>query len=89
MGGPGYTLPAEFNRIPHERGIVSAARSADPDSAGSQFFIMVGKAPSLDNQYTVFGEVVKGMEVADKIVNQPRDRRDNPLQRIEITVEVK
>ena len=89
MGGPGYTLPAEFNRIPHERGIVSAARSADPDSAGSQFFIMVGKAPSLDNQYTVFGEVVKGMEVADKIVSQPRDRRDNPLQRIEITVEVK
>ena len=89
MGGPGYTLPAEFNRIPHERGIVSAARSADPDSAGSQFFIMVGKAPSLDGQYTVFGEVVKGMEVADKIVNQPRDRRDNPLQRIEITVDVK
>jgi peptidyl-prolyl cis-trans isomerase B (cyclophilin B) len=89
MGGPGYTLPAEFNRIPHERGIVSAARSADPDSAGSQFFIMVGKAPSLDNQYTVFGEVVKGMEVADKIVNQPRDRRDNPLERIEMTIEVK
>ena len=90
MGGPGYTLPAEFNRIPHERGIVSAARSADPDSAGSQFFIMVGKAPSLDNQYTVFGEVVKGMEVADKIVRQPRNPRDNgPLERIEMTVEVK
>ncbi len=89
MGGPGYTLPAEFNRIPHERGIVSAARSADPDSAGSQFFIMVGKAPSLDGQYTVFGEVVKGMEVADKIVNQPRDPRDGPLERIEMTVEVK
>ena len=89
MGGPGYTLPAEFNRIPHERGIVSAARSADPNSAGSQFFIMVGKAPSLDGQYTVFGEVVKGIEVADKIVNQPRDFRDNPLERIEMTVEVK
>ena len=90
MGGPGYTLPAEFNRIPHERGIVSAARSADPDSAGSQFFIMVGKAPSLDNQYTVFGEVVKGMEVADKIVRQPQNPRDNsPLERIEMTVEVK
>ena len=88
MGGPGYTLPAEFNRIPHERGIVSAARSADPNSAGSQFFIMVGKAPSLDGQYTVFGEVVKGVEVADKIVNQPRDPRDNPLERIEMTVEV-
>lgn len=89
MGGPGYTLPAEFNRIPHERGIVSAARSADPNSAGSQFFIMVGKAPSLDGQYTVFGEVVKGIEVADKIVSQPRDPRDNPLERIEMTVEVK
>ena len=88
MGGPGYTLPAEFNRIAHERGIVSAARSADPNSAGSQFFIMVGKAPSLDGQYTVFGEVVKGVEVADKIVNQPRDPRDNPLERIEMTVEV-
>ena len=89
MGGPGYTLPAEFNRIPHERGIVSAARSADPNSAGSQFFIMVGKAPSLDGQYTVFGEVVKGIEVADKIVGQPRDPRDLPLERIEMTVEVK
>lgn len=89
MGGPGYTVPAEFNRIPHERGILSAARSADPDSAGSQFFIMVGKAPSLDGQYTVFGEVVKGIEVADKIVSQPRDPKDNPLERIEITVEVK
>lgn len=89
MGGPGYTVPAEFNRIPHERGIVSAARSADPNSAGSQFFIMVGKAPSLDGQYTVFGEVVKGIEVAEKIVRQPRDPRDNPLERIEMTVEVK
>lgn len=89
MGGPGYNVPAEFNRIPHERGILSMARSADPNSAGSQFFIMVGKAPSLDGQYTVFGEVVKGIEVADKIVNQPRDFRDNPLERIEMTVEVK
>ncbi len=89
MGGPGYTLPAEFNRIPHERGIVSAARAADPNSAGSQFFIMVGKAPSLDGQYTVFGEVVKGMEVAEEIVRQARDPKDNPLERIEMTVEVK
>lgn len=88
MGGPGYILPAEFNRIPHERGIVSAARAADPNSAGSQFFIMVGKAPSLDGQYTVFGEVVKGMEVADQIVRQPRDPKDNPLERIEMTIEV-
>ena len=88
-GGPGYTLPAEFNRIPHERGIVSAARASDPNSAGSQFFIMVDKAPHLDGKYTVFGEVVKGMDVADKIVQQPRNRRDNPLERVEITVEVK
>lgn len=88
-GGPGYNVPAEFNRISHERGIVSMARSADPNSAGSQFFIVVDKASFLDGQYTVFGEVVKGMEVADKIVNQPRDSRDNPLERIEMTVEVK
>ena len=88
-GGPGYTLPAEFNRIPHERGIVSAARAADPNSAGSQFFIVIDKAPHLDGKYTVFGEVVRGMDVADKIVQQPRDRRDNPLERVEITVEVK
>lgn len=88
-GGPGYTLPAEFNRIPHERGIVSAARAADPNSAGSQFFIVIDKAPHLDGKYTVFGEVVKGMDVADTIVQQPRDRRDNPLERVEITVEVK
>ena len=87
-GGPGYTIPAEFNKIPHERGIVSAARTADPNSAGSQFFIMVAKSPHLDGQYTVFGEVVKGIEVADKIVSQPRDRRDMPLERIEITVDV-
>lgn len=89
LGGPGYNLPAEFNRLSHERGIVSMARAADPNSAGSQFFIVVDKASFLDGQYTVFGEVVKGMEVADKIVNQPRDSRDNPLERIEMTVEVK
>ena len=88
-GGPGYNVPAEFNRLPHERGIVSMARAADPNSAGSQFFIVVDKASFLDGQYTVFGEVVSGMEVADKIVSQPRDSKDNPLERIEITVEVK
>jgi len=87
-GGPGYTVPAEFNKIPHERGILSAARTADPNSAGSQFFIMVAKSPHLDGQYTVFGEVVKGIEVADKVVGQPRDRRDMPLERIEMTIEV-
>lgn len=88
MGGPGYTLPAEFNKIHHEAGILSAARTADPNSAGSQFFIMVDKAPHLDGQYTVFGEVENGLDVAQKIVRQPRDPRDNPLERIEITVEV-
>ncbi len=87
-GGPGYTLPAEFNKVPHERGILSAARTADPNSAGSQFFIMVDKAPHLDGQYTVFGEVIKGMEVADMVVKQPRDPRDSPLERIEMTIEI-
>jgi peptidyl-prolyl cis-trans isomerase B (cyclophilin B) len=87
-GGPGYTLPAEFNRVAHEKGILSAARTADPNSAGSQFFIMVDKAPHLDGQYTVFGEIVKGMDVAETIVSQPRDLKDNPLERIEMTMEV-
>jgi len=88
MGGPGYTIKAEFNDKPHKRGILSMARAAQPDSAGSQFFICVADAPFLDRQYTVFGEVVSGMEVADKIVNQPRDQRDNPNERIEIKVKI-
>ena len=87
-GGPGYTLPAEFSKIEHVKGILSAARTADPNSAGSQFFIMVDKAPHLDGQYTVFGEILKGLEVTDKIVSQPRNSRDNPLERIEMTVEI-
>ena len=87
-GGPGYTVQAEFNRVIHEKGIVSAARTADPDSAGSQFFIVVDKAPHLDGQYTVFGEVVKGIEVVDIIVSQSRDTRDNPVERIEMTMEI-
>jgi peptidyl-prolyl cis-trans isomerase B (cyclophilin B) len=87
-GGPGYTVPAEFNRVAHEKGILSAARTADPNSAGSQFFIMVDKAPHLDGQYTVFGEIVKGLDVADTIVSQPRDLKDNPLERIEMTMEM-
>ena len=64
------------------------ARAANPDSAGSQFFICVADSPFLDRQYTVFGEVVSGIEVVDKIVNQPRDKRDNPNERIEIKVKV-
>ena len=84
MGGPDHSVKAEFNSKKHKRGIVSMARSQDPDSAGSQFFIVVEDSPFLDNQYTVFGEVVDGMGVADKIVNAKRDSRDNPIDRIEI-----
>jgi len=87
-GGPGYTVPAEFSKVAHEKGILSAARTQDPNSAGSQFFIMVDKAPHLDGQYTVFGEVLKGVEVADTIVKQPRDLKDTPVERIEMTIEV-
>jgi peptidyl-prolyl cis-trans isomerase B (cyclophilin B) len=87
-GGPGYNVKAEFNDRPHVRGAVSMARSQDPDSAGSQFFIVVKDTPHLNGKYTVFGEVVKGMEVADKIVSQQRDSRDNPLERIEMTVKI-
>lgn len=88
MGGPGYQLKAEFNNKLHKRGILSMARSASPDSAGSQFFICVADAPFLDRQYTVFGEVVSGMDVVDKIVAQPRDSRDNPNERIEMKVKI-
>jgi len=88
MGGPGYTIKAEFNNKPHKRGTLSMARAQDPDSAGSQFFICVANAAFLDKKYSVFGEVVSGMEVADKIVNVPRDSKDNPQERIEIKVQI-
>ena len=88
MGNPGYTIKAEFNDKRHTRGILSMARAQDPDSAGSQFFICVANAPSLDGKYSVFGEVTSGVDVVDKIVNQPRDRRDNPNDRIEMKVKV-
>lgn len=88
MGGPGYSIKAEFNATPHKRGTLSMARSASPDSAGSQFFICVAAAPFLDRQYTAFGEVVSGVEVVDKIVSQPRDSRDNPNERIEMKVKI-
>src|SRR5687768_4325295 len=87
-GGPGYQIKAEFNDTPHERGIVSMARSQSPDSAGSQFFIVVKDSGFLDRQYTAFGRVVRGMEVADQIVNAPRDPRDNPNDRVEMTVRI-
>ena len=82
QGGPGYTINAEFNDISHVRGIVSMARTNDPNSAGSQFFIVVSDSPFLDKQYTVFGKVVEGMDVADKIVNVPRDNLDNPNDKV-------
>ncbi len=88
MGGPGYAIKAEFNDKPHKRGILSMARAANPDSAGSQFFICVADSFFLDRQYTVFGEVVSGMEAADKIVSQQRDRMDNPTERIEMKVKI-
>lgn len=88
QGGPSQRLKAEFNDIPHRRGIVSMARTNDPNSAGSQFFIVVKDSNFLDGQYTVFGEVVKGMEVADKIVNLPKNSRDLPNERAEMTVVV-
>ena len=88
MGGPGYTVKAEFNDRPHVRGAVSMARSQDPDSAGSQFFIVIKDSNFLDRQYTVFGEVVSGMEVADEIVSQQRDGQDNPLERIEMKIRI-
>jgi peptidyl-prolyl cis-trans isomerase B (cyclophilin B) len=88
MGGPGYSIKAEFNDTPHKRGILSMARSQDPDSAGSQFFVVVKDAAFLDGQYTAFGKVLSGMTVADQIVNAPRDGRDNPNERIEMKVKV-
>jgi cyclophilin family peptidyl-prolyl cis-trans isomerase len=75
-GGPGYQIPAEFSELPHKRGTISMARSSDPNSAGSQFFICFGRTEFLDNQYTVFGEVIRGMEVVDRI--RKRDPQANP-----------
>ena len=78
MGGPGYSIKGEFSRngfkndLKHTRGVLSMARAMHPDSAGSQFFIMVADAPHLDGQYASFGKVIEGMEVADKIVSQLR-----------------
>ncbi len=88
LGGPGHRIKAEFNSRPHKRGTLSMARANDPDSAGSQFFICVGDANFLDWNYTVFGEVVSGMEVADRIVSAQRDSRDNPLERMEMKVTI-
>ena len=83
-----WMLPAEFNSRPHLTGTISMARSQSPNSAGSQFFVCAGPTPQLDNQYTVFGQVVEGLDVIQKIVNSPRDRRDNPKDKVEMTVSV-
>jgi len=85
-GNPGYSIKGEFssngftNNLKHERGVISMARSMNPDSAGSQFFIMVAKSPHLDGQYASFGRVLEGMEEVDKIVSVSTDFRDNPLE---------
>lgn len=88
QGGPDHSVREEFNDRPHTRGILSMARSGHPDSAGSQFFIVVKNSHFLDGQYTVFGEVVKGMDVVDRIVSQRRDARDNPLERVDMKIRV-
>ena len=85
-GGPGYQINGEFNAngfkndLKHERGVISMARAMHPDSAGSQFFIMVEDAPHLDNNYAAFGKVIEGIEEADRIVNVKRDFRDKPVE---------
>ena len=79
-GGPDWSVEAEFNDVPHTPGILSAARTADPNSAGSQFFLMHKTSPHLDGQYSVYGQVIEGMDVVEKIVSLPKDARDNPLE---------
>jgi peptidyl-prolyl cis-trans isomerase B (cyclophilin B) len=88
IGGSGKNLKAEFSKHPHTRGVVSMARSANPDSASSQFFIVVDDAPHLDGQYTAFGRVIEGMEVASLIVAEKADHRDNPIHPVAIKVRV-
>ena len=85
-GGPGWHIKGEFlqngvnNPIKHTRGVISMARAMDPNSAGSQFFIMTSDSPHLDGQYAAFGKVLEGMDVADAIVSVKRDMRDKPLE---------
>lgn len=97
-GGPGYTIPGEFtnnnfnNPLKHTRGVISMARTDKPDTAGSQFFIMVKDTPQLDGDYAAFGKVIEGIEEVDKIVNVKRDANDKPLtpQKMKkVTVEIK
>jgi len=81
-GGPGYQIKAEFNDRSHTRGVISMARSQDPDSAGSQFFICHGNPTFLDHQYTAFGKLIKGDDVLEKIATTPTHPQDRPDKRI-------
>jgi peptidyl-prolyl cis-trans isomerase B (cyclophilin B) len=83
-----WLIPQEFNSIPHEKGILSMARTNDPNSASSQFFVCHGDPSFLDNNYTVFGKVIQGLEVIDSIANIEKDMNDNPLEKIEMTVKM-
>ena len=83
-----WKLPAEFNTLQHKRGTLSMARGFDQNSAGSQFFICVDDAPNLDNNYTVFGEVIDGLGIIDRIINVSVDGRNNPMERIEMEISV-
>jgi|TARA_B110000263_G_scaffold248952_1_gene265137 peptidyl-prolyl cis-trans isomerase B (cyclophilin B) len=88
--GPNTSVNAEFSQdLTHKRGILSMARSQNPNSAGSQFFIVVADSNFLDKQYSIFGEVIKGMDVADKIVNVKRDSNDNPLDKVTMKVTIR
>lgn len=98
MGNPGYSIKGEFssngfdNQFKHSKGVLSMARSMNPNSAGSQFFLMVADAPHLDGQYASFGKVISGMEVCDKIVATKRDANDMPYEpqiMIKVTVDTK
>ena len=88
-GGPGYTIKAEFNDLHHGRGVISMARSSDPDSAGSQFFLCDNRAGFLDGQYTAFGQIIKGDDVLGKILDTPvtygaSGENSSPTRRVEI-----
>jgi peptidyl-prolyl cis-trans isomerase B (cyclophilin B) len=90
MGGPGYSIKGEFrtngvqNALKHKRGVISMARSGNPDSAGSQFFIMHADAPHLDGQYAAFGRVTEGLEVVDEIASAPTGSGDRPKTPVRI-----
>jgi peptidyl-prolyl cis-trans isomerase B (cyclophilin B) len=85
MGGPGYQIKAEFNDKPHVRGVLSMARSNNPDSAGSQFFICHAKADNLDGKYTAFGKLIKGDDVLEKIATTPTHPGDRPVKKVSLT----